>query len=581
MRASRLLPARLRWLLGDRVNTVVALTATSMATGVAEAAILAILAEVASALVAGNHTVELTVGPFQLDPTIEVLLVVAFAVAMARIALGVATSVLNPRIVGNVQAMLRRELLASYMGSSWAVKSQDREGHLQELMTNQANLASDAAGAAAALVAAVFAFLMLVASALLMDPLAVLVVSLMAAALFGLMHPLRSRGRRRAQRLSTAQLEYAGAVGEANRMAEETHVFGVKAGQMAELERYIDRARDLFISTESTAMLVPNTYQSVLYLFIVLGLAIIYGTGVGPIASLGAVILILIRAGTYGQQVQRAYQLLHQALPFVERVGDAERRYALSTPSAGVTPLGEVETIGFEHVYFGYKADTVVLADLDFEVDAGQAIGIVGPSGAGKSSMVQILLRLREPTEGRYLVNGRPAGEFSDRDWQRQVAYVPQEPNILYATVAENIRYFRDIDDREVERAARLAHIHDEIESWTQGYETLVGPRAEAVSGGQQQRLCLARALAAKPSILILDEPTSALDPRSENLVKTSLDGLRGEMTIFVVAHGSTLLDICDRTMVVVDGRLEAFGSTSTLSSVSSYHRSITALAGA
>jgi len=581
VRASRLLPARLRWLLGDRVNTVVALTATSMATGVAEAAILAILAEVASALVAGNHTVELTVGPFQLDPTIEVLLVVAFAVAMARIALGVATSVLNPRIVGNVQAMLRRELLASYMGSSWAVKSQDREGHLQELMTNQANLASDAAGAAAALVAAVFAFLMLVASALLMDPLAVLVVSLMAAALFGLMHPLRSRGRRRAQRLSTAQLEYAGAVGEANRMAEETHVFGVKAGQMAELERYIDRARDLFISTESTAMLVPNTYQSVLYLFIVLGLAIIYGTGVGPIASLGAVILILIRAGTYGQQVQRAYQLLHQALPFVERVGDAERRYALSTPSAGVTPLGEVETIGFEHVYFGYKADTVVLADLDFEVDAGQAIGIVGPSGAGKSSMVQILLRLREPTEGRYLVNGRPAGEFSDRDWQRQVAYVPQEPNILYATVAENIRYFRDIDDREVERAARLAHIHDEIESWTQGYETLVGPRAEAVSGGQQQRLCLARALAAKPSILILDEPTSALDPRSENLVKTSLDGLRGEMTIFVVAHGSTLLDICDRTMVVVDGRLEAFGSTSTLSSVSSYHRSITALAGA
>jgi ABC-type multidrug transport system fused ATPase/permease subunit len=234
--------------------------------------------------------------------------------------------------------------------------------------------------------------------------------------------------------------------------------------------------------------------------------------------------------------------------------------------------------MAFEHVSFGYRPDVPVLSDINFEVSAGEAIGVIGPSGAGKSSTVQILLRLREPSAGRFLVNGLPASEFSRVDWQSRVSYVPQEPNLLHATVADNIRYFREIDDAQVERAARLAHIHDEIVGWANGYETIVGPRADAVSGGQQQRICLARALAARPDILILDEPTSALDPRSEALVRKSLDELKHELTLFIIAHGSTLLDICDRAMVIVEGRLEAFDTVQALAEATTYHRSIAGL---
>ena len=168
-----------------------------------------------------------------------------------------------------------------------------------------------------------------------------------------------------------------------------------------------------------------------------------------------------------------------------------------------------------------------MLSDISFEAHGGEAVGVIGPSGAGKSTLVQILLNLRAPDEGRYLINGVPVLQFRQNDWQARVAYVPQEPRLVHASVAENIRYFRDLDDDALVRAARLARIHEDIVSWPSGYETIVGPRADAVSGGQQQRICLARALAAQPEILILDEPTSALDPRSEALIQESLTALQ------------------------------------------------------
>ena len=116
--------------------------------------------------------------------------------------------------------------------------------------------------------------------------------------------------------------------------------------------------------------------------------------------------------------------------------------------------------------------------------------------------------------------------------------------------------------DEAVERAGRLARIHDDVVCWPQGYDTVVGPRADAVSGGQQQRICLARALAARPEVLVLDEPTSALDPTSERLIQESLTALKHELTLFIVAHRLSTLDICDRVMVIVDGRLAAFDTT-------------------
>ena len=158
---------------------------------------------------------------------------------------------------------------------------------------------------------------------------------------------------------------------------------------------------------------------------------------------------------------------------------------------------------------------------------------------------------------------------------------MPQQPHLIAGTVAENIRFYRDgVSDEEVERAARLANLHDEISARSGGYDGPLGERGGALSVGQQQRLTIARALVGGPDVLVLDEPTSALDHHNEQLIRAALRGLRERMTIVVVAHRRSTLDICDRIMVIQDGRLKGFDRPDRLESSNPFYREALALSG-
>ncbi len=478
-----------------------------------------------------------------------------------------------------MQLRLRTQLFDAFSDASWAVQAQDREGQLQETMTNQISQATTGAVQTTTLINASFTFLVLMGTALAINALAAVLVGTMSVGMFALLRPLRGRGVRNARALSRSQVQYAGAIAESIRVAQETHVFGVNDVQRERIGEFVATSNALFYRTQVLAKLVGNLYQSLIYILLVCGIAALYLFDDGHAGSLAAVILLLLRGGTAGMGVQTAYQGLSQSLPFVDRTREAMERYENSRPPDGGMPLSRVDTVVFDDVSFAYTPERTVLSGIGFEVAAGEVIGIIGPSGAGKSTLVQLLLRLRLPGEGHYLINGVPVEEFSRQDWHRQVSFVPQEPRLLHASVAENIRFFREIPDEDVERAARLARIDEDIATWPDGYETIVGPRADAVSGGQQQRICLARALAARPEVLILDEPTSALDPHSETLITESLKALKSDLTLFIIAHRMSTLDICDRVMVIVDGRLAAFDTKVLLQQNNTYYRHASQLA--
>jgi ATP-binding cassette subfamily B protein len=570
---------RLSLLLGKRRKSVVVLAICSIFSGFTEAGTLALIAQIASTLVKGAKVVHFDHAGIDIHASMKTLILIAFGLVILRLLLQFPLSILPARIAANVQGNLRTTLFDSFTRASWSVQSQDREGQLQETTTSQVMSATAGALQATSLITSSFTFLVLLASAVALNPLAAVIVATASVGLFGLLRPLRKRGVTNSRALSKAQVEYAGGVAESIRVAEETHVFGVVSAQRERIAGLVANSERFYYRAQLLNRFVSNFYQSLIYLLLVGGIAGLVAAGRTHAGSLAGVVLVLLRAGTAGQLVQGAYQGISQSLPFIERTQEAVKRYNDSSPEYGEQPLERVGEVAFEQVTFGYHAERPVLSEISFDVAGGEVIGIIGPSGAGKSTLVQLLLQLREPDSGRYLINGVAADRYARDDWYRQVSYVPQEPRLLHATVSENIRFFRDLDDEAVERAARLARIHDDVVGWAQGYDTIIGPRADAVSGGQQQRICLARALAARPEVLVLDEPTSALDPHSETLIGESLTALKSELTLFIIAHRMSTLDICDRVMVIVDGRLVAFDTKALLQTQSSYYRHASQLA--
>jgi ATP-binding cassette, subfamily B, bacterial len=576
---ARAVARRASILIGDRRRYVVGLACLSVLSAFIEASLLVLLAQIAVALVKGGKALSVHIGSIHVYARLSTLIYALFGLTLMRLLLQFPIAHLPARIVSDVQASVRSRIFHAYTRASWDVQARDREGQLQETLTSQILQATGAAMQFTTLITSVLTFLVLLAAAFAVNVPAALAVMLISLTGFALLRPVRGRGVRYAESLSDAQVRFAGAVAEAVRLAEETHVFGADAAQRRLVDGFVARSRGFFYKTYLLIKLVPSLYQSLIYLMVAGGIWALNTYGRGHASSLGAILLLLLRGSQSGQNVQAAYQGLNQTTAFVDRIQKSEMRYVASEPLYGTHALGAIETIAFEHLSFAYRPEEPVLDGISFEVQGRESIGIVGPSGAGKSTIVQLLLRLREPGGGEYLVNGVPARDYESGDWHKRVAYVPQEPRILHASVRDNIRYFRDIDDEAIERAARLAQIHEDIVGWSAGYDTIIGPRADAVSGGQKQRVCLARALAADPAVLVLDEPTSALDPNSEALIGTSLSTIRHDLTLFIVAHRMSTLDICDRVMVIVDGRLVAFDTRSMLEVDNAYYRSASAIA--
>lgn len=569
---------RLRSLLGGRKVLVIALSAAAAGAGLTEAGVLVLVSKIAAEMVVGGRAFTAAFGPMEVDLSLGTALVAALALAALRFGFQLLLAWLPARLSADVLGQLRRELFGAFSRSSWQVQAEEREGHLQELMTNQASQATLGALNVAIALSSGAMFAVLVASAFVLSGLVALMLLLTAAGLFALLRPLGRWGRGSARELSQVEMDQAATVSESVRMAEDAQVFGTAAAHRIRVDELIALSSRTFFRFQLSLRLASGMYQSLTILLIVGGLAGLYATGAGELAALGAVLLMLVRAASYGQALQGAVHALNQTMPYLDRLATAIRRYGLSGPADGARSLATIATIAFDGVSFGYQPGRPVLRQVDFEVRAGETIGIVGPSGAGKSTIVQLLLRLREPDDGLYLVNGNPAAEFSREDWQKYVAYLPQEPRVFHGSVADNIRYFRDLDDAAVERAARLAHVHDDISGLKAGYETVIGQRADAVSGGQCQRICLARALAAQPQMLVLDEPTSALDLASEAAIQTTLADLRGRVTLFIVAHRLSTLNHCDRILVLVDGSVQAFAPATELERTNSFYREATML---
>ncbi|MDR9857548.1 ABC transporter ATP-binding protein [Paenibacillus sp. VCA1] len=362
-------------------------------------------------------------------------------------------------------------------------------------------------------------------------------------------------------------------LGELNGFIEET-VSGLKVVKQYRREK-TEAKRFRKLSGELNkygikAQIVSGLVGPVMNMINNLNFALIAGVGgwmaFHGMATVGVIVSFLNYSRQFGRPISELanqYNLIQSAIAGAERVfevmdmgseyDDAQKHVKLSRLR------GEVV---FQEVSFGYKQDSPILRGVSFQANPGEKIALVGPTGAGKTTIVNLLTRFYEISEGTVLIDGVDIREMDKNELRGQLGMVLQDAHVFSGTIRENIRFGRlDATDQEVEEAAKLANADGFIARLSHGYDTMLGAEGGSLSHGQRQLLTIARAILADPAILILDEATSSVDTRTEMHIQQAMKTLMKGRTSFVIAHRLSTIQDADRILVIQNGRIAEQGS--------------------
>jgi ATP-binding cassette subfamily B protein len=269
----------------------------------------------------------------------------------------------------------------------------------------------------------------------------------------------------------------------------------------------------------------------------------------GPIAGLGSIL----------ENAQQALAGAERALMVLDAPVEIKDK-------EGARQIEMVEgSISFDHVSFQYENKnevTKVLDDISFSCKAGQIVALVGPTGVGKTTLVSLIPRFYEPLKGSIAIDGIDISDYTLESLRRQIAPVMQDTFLFNGTIAENIGYANpEATQEEIEKAAKAAHIHENIMSMAANYETQVGERGIRLSGGQKQRIAIARAILRKAPIIILDEATASVDVETEREIQHAIQELAGKRTIVAIAHRLSTIRSADIILVLENGQIVERGT--------------------
>jgi ATP-binding cassette, subfamily B, heavy metal transporter len=347
---------------------------------------------------------------------------------------------------------------------------------------------------------------------------------------------------------------------------ETVKYFSAEEREAARYDRSMARYEQASVKTY-TSLAVLNTGQAIIFTAGLTAVMLMCAAGVrsghntvGDFVMVNAMMIQLYQPLNFMGMV---YREIKQAIIDIEKMFNVLSRNPEVRDIPGAAPL--IVTSGnvrFDNVQFAYEADRPILNGLSFEVPAGKTVAIVGPSGAGKSTISRLLFRLYDVSSGRILIDGQDIRNVTQASLRASIGMVPQDTVLFNDTIRYNIRYGRwDAADAEVEQAARLAQIDGFIRMSPKGYETQVGERGLKLSGGEKQRVAIARTVLKAPPILVLDEATSALDSHTEREIQDALERVSRNRTSLVIAHRLSTIVTADEIIVLDQGRIAERGT--------------------
>ncbi len=347
---------------------------------------------------------------------------------------------------------------------------------------------------------------------------------------------------------------------------ETVKYFGNEAHEARRYDESLTRYERAYVRSETTLNMLNAGQAAIIAVGLTLVMLLAARGVIGHTMTVGDFVLV----NTYLIQLYMplnilgfAYREIKQGLTDTESMFELldEAQEVADAPDAVPLAAGP-GALSFEDVRFGYRPDRVILKGVSFEVPPGKTMAIVGPTGAGKSTISRLLFRFYDVTGGRILVDGQDVRALTQTSLRHAIGVVPQDTVLFNDTIRYNIAYGRPgATEEEVVEAAKLAQVHDFVMRLPDGYRTMVGERGLKLSGGEKQRVAIARTILKNPRILILDEATSALDTRTEQEIQSALRGVSRNRTTLVIAHRLSTVVEADEIIVLQDGQIVERGS--------------------
>ncbi|MDD4901328.1 MAG: ABC transporter ATP-binding protein [Patescibacteria group bacterium] len=328
-------------------------------------------------------------------------------------------------------------------------------------------------------------------------------------------------------------------------------------------KEYFKIIRELVVKTSFLSIATNALIQPIGLMFVFIIFAISYKTSVFNFAALAAIIYLIQRIFVYAQQLQTTLYAMTNFASYVNKMLEYRDEVIKNKEiDNGKDNFKFIDSLEFKNIDFHYDQAKRILDRISFSVKKGEMVGLIGPSGAGKTTIVDMILRLFNPTKGEILIDGENINKIDIEEWRKNIGYVSQDIFLKNDTIANNIKFYNDaISDEAMKAAAKMANIFDFIQTCPDKFETIIGERGLLLSAGQRQRIVIARILARRPEILILDEATSALDNESEVQIQKVIENLKNKVTVLLIAHRLSTVRNCDKLLVLQNGSIKEQGS--------------------
>jgi len=471
------------------------------------------------------------------------------------------------KIQTDYEERTRNELYNATVVSSWGYLLKQKLGHLEVILMNDVTHGGQMLKLISTFIMVSTGLLMYAAVAVNISPSVSLITLALGGVLVLLLKPLMYRTRMAAHKTAAMNKEVQHFVSEnilgmktVKAMSVGQQVVQKGAGYFADLKKL--KIIVFLLSSVSSIIMQPISL-----IFICVVFFVSYQTPYFNFAALAAIIYLIQRMFQYIQQFQGALHSMNESVPYLKSVLEyKERSAAQAEPDAGRARVLFERCLQFKDVSFSYENTSRVLRNVSFGINKGEMVGLIGRSGAGKTTIVDLLLRLFEPSSGAIMLDEKNLSDISMQEWRNSIGYVSQDIFLMNDTIANNIRFYnKRLTNSDIEKAAKMANIYEFIKKCPDGFDTIIGERGIMLSGGQRQRIIIARVLARNPKILILDEATSALDNESEAKVQKVIENLKGKITVLAVAHRLSTLRNSDKLIVLGNGKIVEQGSPSEL----------------